>query len=530
MKHWLPQLLTGKLHPYQAPAVEQFLARDSLLIAYEMGLGKTICAIACAEELLGCRDVSVVLLVVPASLIYQWAQALAEFTDLPRTTKRLKLNGKWEKIIIPAEPGCVIVLGSKQRKISQLTKALAAEYVIMSYETVVKQARKVKRLKPELVILDEASAIKTFGSDRTLTVKRVLTPEYRIALTGTPVENRPEEAFSIMEWVDEDVLGPFDLFEKSFIERSPSGQVDRYKNLPALHRRMSRAMARARRSDPGVREYLPAVTHDTWYVDMDDSLKSMYSQIADDLLDELDKLKPGSFDMASYYSGGKPDESTGLGRVMARQQALEMLLDHPGLVAYSMSKYAGELQLTDIFAGLWPTPKKDFLVQRLQEITEFPGNKVLVFTRYLSMVSYIETTLQVQCGIPCVTYSGEMSPSQKAAAVHSFAATPELQVFVSSHAGAYGCDMKMANYLVNYDLPWSGGMSDQINARHQRVSSEFDRVYVSDLIMRGTIEERKLAMLDHKRRVAAAIVDGRSPKSGVIQNDLVGLADFLRAC
>lgn len=487
------------------------LARGRTLVAFEMGLGKTPIAIAAAEELLGCRDISTCLLVVPASLIYQWAQQLAAFTDLQKTSKKVK----GQEITIPAEPGCIIVDGTASRRVRQLAKCSGStehrtpDYVIMSYDTVVSDTRRVKRIKPGLVVLDEATAIKNFSAGRTLTIKRALLPEYRLALTGTPVENRPEDVYSIMEWVDPDVLGPFDLFERTFIERYSNGTVARYKNLTVLHAKLKQAMVRAKRSDKGVKEYLPDVDHDTWYVDVDGPTDEIYQRLANDLLDELSKVRAqGSFDLGAYYSGAGLDVG-GLGKAMAAQQRIEMFLDHPSLV--------------DLPGHVLSTPKLDYLKARVDEILEYPDNKILIFSRWLDMQPWFVKILPG----PLAIYRGEMTPSQKAAAVAKFAKPDGPRIMISSHAGAYGTDMKMVSHLINYDLPWSGGMRQQINGRHQRVSSEFSRVYIRDMIMRRTIEERKLSMLEYKESIAAAVADGKVARSGRIENDLIGLAEFL---
>jgi SNF2 family DNA or RNA helicase len=527
-------MMTLPLHPYQEPAVELFLERGSLLVAYEMCLGKTPIAIACAEELLGCRDARTVLIVVPASLRYQWAQALVKFTDVPTTA----ITVSRKNLIIPVPQSCLIIDGppAKRRKLLGLALNLHPEYVICSYDIAVSDTRLIKRLHPSLVILDEASAIKNFGAERTRTIKRSLAATYRIALTGTPVENKPEEAFSIMEWVDEDVLGAFDLFEKTYIERYANGTVRKHKNLRLLNKRLSAAMVRRSRADPEVAKYLPEVDHDQWYPDMDQVTKQAYGLLADELLSKLQAVvSHGNFDMSAYYAGNQFSEITGLGKVMARQQAIELFLDHPALVERSAARYADQ-ELTSgsqychelIEEGVLTEakdhhPKLDFLVGKLEEILQFEGNKVLVFSRWPQMLELIEE----QLAVGCVRYHGGMNAGQKAVAIHEFTTDRQCRVFLSSHAGAYGTDMHMANYLINYDLPWSGGTWDQINGRHQRVSSEFGKVFVRDIIMSGTLEERKLAMLRHKLRVSAAVVDGKVSPDGRIENDLQSLTTFL---
>ena len=527
-------MLTLPLHPFQEPAVARFLERGSLLIAYDMGLGKTPIAIACAEHLLERGSVKTVLIVAPASLRYQWAQALVKFTDLAE--RELKI--KSEAITVPVEDQCMIVDGGPAKRRAQLALARSADYVIVSYNTVLTDIRSIKRLNAGLVILDEASAIKNFGAERTLKIKRSLTAPYRIALTGTPVENRPEEAFSIMEWVDPGVLGAFDLFDKTYVRRDRSGGVKGHKNLALFNRRLSKAMVRRSRSEPGVREYLPAVDHQTWCVEPSAAILEPYRAMCADLLAELVNVRGSAvFDLAAYYRGDKFSESTPLGRVMARQQAIELLLDHPRLVVQSAilyettkvhgSRYCYEQYNDGRLDGLLNpdvSPKLEYLAGKVTDILGFEGNKILIFSRYPEMLQIISDRLAV----PSVQYHGRMGAAAKAAAVHAFGTDDHLRVFLSSHAGAYGNDMSMASHLINYDLSWSAGRADQINGRHQRASSEFPKVFIGDLIMTGTLEERKLDTLRYKRSLSAAVVDGQMPADGRIENDVITLTRFLQ--
>lgn len=538
-------MLTKPLYPYQIPPVSRFLERGNLLVAFEMGLGKTPIAIACAEELLGCRDITTALVVCPASLKYQWGQKIAEFTDLPSVPYRVKD----QSVIIPRPESCTIIDGPPKMRQLQYRSLLSRrpEYVIMSYENVLNDGRFVRRISPGLVILDECTAIKSFAAKRTKRIKLMLNAEYRLGLTGTPVENRPEELFSIMQWVDESALGRYDLFDRAYIRRDRYGRVTSYRNLPVLRKRIAPAVSRKSRLDPEVAAYLPSVDAGEWYVPVPPALLAVYRDIAVDLYMELKGLSAsGSFDLASYYAGGQVfADNTALGRVMARQMALEMALDHPDLLVKSAadyedsrarrdkgeiradwpgSKYAAQ-KVTD---GLpvYPTPKLDLLRDKVSGILGFDRrNKILVFSRFVGMLDIMRRAFP-QVG--SVTFHGGMSVKDKAAAIARFGSDPDCRLFLSSHAGAYGNDMFMANYLINYDLPWSAGRADQINGRHVRASSQFSSVFIRNIIMSGTVEERRLALLAFKRKIGGAILDGRGDdKDGAIENDLQSLLSHL---
>lgn len=537
-------MLTKPLHPYQNEPVDKFLERGNLLIAYEMGLGKTPIAIACAEELLGCGDITTVLVVAPASLKYQWAQKIAEFTDVRVTRHKVKQ----ETILVPVPEACAIIDGPPPKRLALYAslKKRAPEYIIMSYENVVNDHKFIHNFHPGLVILDECTAIKTFKAQRTKRIKQMLDAPYRIGLTGTPVENKPEELFSIMQWVDPAVLGRFDLFDRAYIVRDHFGRVKYYKNLPTLRNKLKPAVSRKSRLDPDVAAYLPDVDYGTWTVSMDSALKAAYKTIAGDLYKELKALPAtGSFDLASYYSGGYTEENSALGNVMARQMALEMILDHPHLVIESARHYdeSQDAQERGEERKVWPgskyasglltsgtslsesTPKLDRLREKVNEILTFDErNKVLIFSRFTGMLPIFQETFS---DWDSVTFHGGMNAPAKAEAIAKFS-KPTCRLFLSSHAGAYGNDMHMANYLINYDLPWSAGRADQINGRHVRASSQFTNVFIRDLITTGTIEERRQQMLALKRKVGSAILDGHGQDAdGQVVNDLQSLLTHL---
>jgi len=493
-----------------------------------MGLGKTVIGIAAAEDLLERGDIKCCLIVCPASLKYQWAERIAQFTDLPTVEKRMK-----DEVIVIPEQGCYVVDGNiatRNALYGVVTpKGWRPHYIIMGYDNVINDANHVRLIKPDMVILDEATAIKTFKAKRTKQIKKMLKVPYRMALTGTPVENRPDELFSIMQWVDESVLGRYDLFDKAYIRRNNYGWVVGYKNLPVLRKRLSVALSRRSREDPEVKPYLPDVDTGEWYTDkLSPGVRKLYKKIAIDMLEEMDKLDPHSgFNVHEYYSGGK-DESTPSGKLMAMYMCLEMLLDHPDLIIMSAqngAKYANSLWQAGLLDEIWHSMKLNLLSEKVQEILEYPDSKILIFSFYKGMLDIMEDEFGEEI---CTQFHGGMSQAAKSASVARFSTDSSCRIFLSSHAGAYGIDMSMADYLINYDLPWSSGKADQINGRHVRVSSEFAKVYVRNILVPETVEPRKLSKIDIKRRLASATLDGHGQDEyGRIELDSETLRDHL---
>jgi SNF2 family DNA or RNA helicase len=499
------KIFSGKLKPYQEQPVDSFCVRKSLLVAFEMGLGKTVIGIAAAERLMDSGAVKSCLIVCPASLKYQWRDRILQFTD----------------------HSAAVIDGVRNKRLPKYMEARNERYVIISYENTINDSEYVAKIKPDMVILDEATAIKTFRAKRTKQIKRMLKAEYRLALTGTPIENKPDELFSIMQWVDDTVLGRYDLFDKSYIRRNPYGWVAGYKNLHVLREKIAPAMSRKSRNDPDVSPYLPEAEFHDWITPvLADNARKLYRKICSDMLREMDNLSPEtSFRVHDYYSG--VSESTPAGKLMGMYSCLEMLLDHPDLIIISAKNgavYANELWQEGWLDDITRSVKLDYLTSLVPDLLEFSETRILIYTQFRSVLDIIEDEL----GVNCVQFHGGLSASEKADVISRFTDDHECRVFLSSHAGAYGVDMHMANVLVNYDHPWSAGKADQVNGRHVRVSSEFDRVYVCNMITPGTIEEWKLRKQERKRSVASAVMDGYGADSeGRIPLDGDTLRDHL---
>ena len=534
-----PLALTLAARPYQIEPLEVFYQRQNILLAFDTGLGKTWCAVAAGEHLLETAQADKILLVVPAGLKYQWAEAIARFTDLPARAKKFK----GEQVTIPDSRYCMVVDGTPERRRKQYRMAREeprCNYVIIGYDNVTSDERDVKRFHAEFIVLDEASAIKTLSSARTKAVKDILRAPWRMALTATPIDNRPDELFSIMEWVDPGVLGDGRLFDLAYIDRNRFGDPTGYKNLHILRKKIGDAMYRKSVDDPDVAPFMPDRKMLDWTYHMGIMTKGLYTAMARELYVALrDATAAGlPWSAAAHYAGSKRiDESTPMGKIMGIHMCMEMLLDHPNLIRASAfeylhsngergSKYAWSVVERGWLDDLEHSPKVTELVARLLALLTGSNAKVIIFTRYKVMQRIIARACK-QRGWDTAVYHGELSTADQQAARARFLKNPECRVFLSTHAGERGTDLPVANWLVNYDAVWSSGQADQINGRHMRTSSEFAEIFVANLYVQGSIEERKLDQQDQKRRVSRAVIDGHMPKGDRIGNDVTSLRAHL---
>lgn len=490
----------------------------NVLLAFEMGCGKTPTTLWAIEELRRRGEVTGAgIVLAPASLMFQWEREIGKFTDSSVT-------------VISGPP--------KVRKMLYLTAA-RHDYVVMTYDTFIRDAEEIhsRHLKSFLVI-DEATAIKTFKAKRTKELKRVRDVyPVRYALSGTPIENgKPEELFSILEWVDKSIPGPWWKFEKEHLIRNGMGWVEGYRNIDKFHKRVRPNLLRKTVNDPDVSKYLPEViTPSPVEVYMDNKTMRVYERIVGDILDDLAGMADKIADRLSRdWDSEDPDHPDG--KMMAKIQTARMLLDHPVAVYSSAARfadpdddrgsaYADLLVSEGAIDGLKPVKFDAFLTYINEFLDRDEKGKAVVFC------SFVDVADQIHHALPgSVVFTGSMSPKERDAAVIKFQTDPNSRVFVSTDAGGYGLDLPQANLLVNYDMPWQAGLLKQRNARIRRASSEWKHVVVQDFVVVGTIEERLLQMLSHKIAVSDAFVDGAGIlEDGSLGSDLDTLRSFLNS-
>jgi SNF2 family DNA or RNA helicase len=517
-------MFKGELKPYQVEAVTKMVDKKHILVAYEMGLGKTPMTIAAIEELRSRGKMTrTVLVLCLASLKYQWQKEIAKFSDSTS----------------------LVIDGTKAQRAEQYAQVVDNDYVIMNYEQVVNDWEVVKTFELDAIIADEATAIKGFKAKRAKKVKELAkNVPVRFALTGTPVENgRPEEVYSIMQFVDKDVLGRFDLFDKTFIVRNNFGGVQRYRNLPLLHSTISAFTVRKSQTDEDVKPYLPdAFYREPLLVLLDKKGKSLYDLIAQDLLELLAEASStfgSNFNVAAHYGQTwQPDDPANelRGKVMSRITALRMLCSNPALLHKSYSEFDSQQGGSafihtlgkEVVYAVTKTPKLDTAISYLKDHLDIdPSYKAVVFSTYIASVEQIVARLKT-AGIEARAYTGEMNAKQKEQAKVDFQTKQSVRVLVSSDAGGYGVDLPQANLLLNYDQPWSAGLAVQRNGRINRASSTWTSITIQDILVKDSIEQRQYDTLKQKSNIADAILDGEGINSkGGVDLTVGSLINFL---
>lgn len=517
-------MFTGTLKPYQTEAVAKMVEEQRILVAYEMGLGKTPMTIAAIEELRTRGKMTrTVLVLCLASLKYQWQKEITKFSD----------------------SSSLVIDGTKLQRAKQYAQLVNHDYVIMNYEQVLNDWDIIKAHSFDAIICDEATAIKGFRAKRAKKVKELAkTVAVKYALTGTPIENgKPEEIYSIMQFVDSTVLGRFDIFDQTFIVRNHFGGVDRYRNLQTLHNTLADSSVRKSQKDEDVLPYLPtAIYREPILISLDSKAQKVYDFISADLMEMLAEARENfgaNFNLASHYGQMRADDPMNdlRGKIMSRITAMRMLCSNPVVLQLSARQAeegnggSGYAQgLAPMLEDLFKKPKLDAVIKYLKDHLEIdPTYKAVIFASYLGSVRELRLALDA-ASINAVEYTGKMNAQEKENAKVLFQTTPDVRVFISSDAGGYGVDLPQANLLVNYDQPWSAGLAVQRNGRINRASSTWPTITIQDFLIKDSIEQRQYDTLKQKSNIANAILDGEGINSkGGVDLTVGSLINFLTA-
>jgi len=447
-------VLSTPLYGYQEKGLLHLTFGRRALLADDMGLGKTVQAIAAAALLKQLRDIQHVLIVCPASLKHQWAREIRRFTSLS-----------------------VQVIEGNPIQRRQLYRDLQF-FNIINYELVRFDEEKIAPCAFDLVMLDEAQRIKNWRTKTADKVKRLRSP-YAFVLTGTPLENRLDELYSVFQFIDPTILGPLWRFNQRYydVQRRPSGsyKVLGYKNLDELRHRIAPYVLRRLREE--VLLDLPERIDSNFFVEMTDPQWAAYA--------EYEKRVAQLMARARRRPLTPEEHKILLGSLVKMRLICNALALHdPEIKPQDREKTA---------------PKLRELREILGEEVASNGHKAILFSQWTRMLNLTEPTLE-RLKLGWVKLTGDVPSKKRGALIEQFFEDPRCKVFLSTDAGGVGLNLQAASMVVNLDLPWNPAVLAQRIARAHR-HGQPHTVNVINLIAKGTIEERMLDTLAAKRAV-----------------------------
>ena len=459
----LGDALRGELRPYQAVGVRwlHLLAQLGLgaCLADDMGLGKTLQVIAlllATRRAAGRRPAGLApphLLIAPASLLGNWTAELARFAPGLRA--------------MVAHPSAM----PAAELAADLAPALdGVDLVITSYGTL-PRARWLAATRWGLAILDEAQAIKNPGTKQTRAVK-ALDARARVALTGTPVENRLGDLWSIFDFLNPGLLGGAKEFARYTRQLDARG----YGPLRELIRPY---VLRRLKTDRSVIADLPDKTELTAYCALSRKQAALYQQAVDDLAAKL----------------AATDGIERRGAVLASLLRFKQICNHP-------SHWLGDGDWREVDSG------KLQRVRELAEVIAAKQEKLLVFTQFREACEPLAGFLAGVFGRPGLVLHGNTAVEDRSALVRRFQDDEDVPFFVLSlKAGGTGLNLTAASHVLHFDRWWNPAVEDQATDRAFRIGQRRN-VLVHKLVCRGTVEDKIDALIASKRALSRQLLEG----------------------
>lgn len=463
-------VLTQPLFPYQRDGVIHLMAGGRALLADDMGLGKTVQAIAAAEALRARGEARRVVIVTPASLKQQWAREVERYTR-----------------------ECAVIIGGG---IANRAAAFASDapYKILNYELTWKELDRLRDLAADILILDEAQRAKNFRT-KTADTLRLLPSRFLFVLTGTPVENRLDDLYSLLQLVQPDILGPLWKFNLDFHQQNAKGKIVGCKNLSELRLRIAPVVLRRRKEE--VLLDLPPLTEQTRYTALSPEQKRIEAGYRTDAAVLLS---------ISERRALTPDE---------QKKLMALLL--------KARQACNALELCDPSRKRKASPKLDEFEALIGEIAGQGSSKVLVFSEWVEMLKLAAGRLDA-LQIGHLTLHGGVPVERRGELLDRFRSDPNMTVLLSSDAGGVGLNLQVASYVVHLDLPWNPARLDQRTSRAHRLG-QTRGVSVTYLCSEEGIERGIEGTLAGKRAVRSAALDADSK---VEELELQSFSVFLR--
>jgi SNF2 family DNA or RNA helicase len=445
-----PDGLAATLRSYQERGVAWLAGMCDLglggCLADDMGLGKTVQVIALHLHRRE-RKAGPTLVVCPASVLGTWARELSRFAPgVP--VRRYHGGGR------------------------HLQDLAVDEVVLVTYGVVLRDAEELSGVEWGLVVADEAQQVKNPHAHTARRLRMIPAPA-RVALTGTPVENRLMDLWAILDWTTPGLLGPMETFT-----RRTAVPIERHRDpdaTAAFARLVRPFLMRRCKTDPGIAPELPAKTETDRIVALTAEQVTLYEAVVRETLETI-ATKQG-FERA--------------GLVFKLITALKQICNHPeqylkqrGQVADRSGKLAAFDELTEIILAA--------------------GEAVLVFTQYREMATLLQQHLHDR-GIPSLFLHGGTPVDRREEMVRQFQAGQVPVFLLSLRAGGTGLNLTRATHVIHYDRWWNPAVEDQATDRAYRIGQDRP-VQVHRMIAEGTLEDRIAALLATKRELADAVV------------------------
>ena len=447
----LDNLLKVNLYPYQKEGIRFAAKAGKAIIADEMGLGKTIQAIGTAELLRKEGLIGSVLILCPTSLKYQWRSEIKKFTD--------------------AE--VFVIEGSHLKRKEAYNRP--EPYKIISYNSAANDIKILGGLQTDMLIMDEVQRLKNWNTQISRAARKIES-DYSVILSGTPLENKLDELYSIVEFVDNFRLAPYYLFKDKHIITDETGKVLGYKNLNDIGKKLVDILIRRRKKD--VKLQMPERSDKNLFIPMTDEQMGMHQEWQNQVRLLVLKWR------RMHFLSDKDRK-----RLLLFLSQMRMVCDS-SYILDQKTRY---------------DTKVDECVNIINDIISEEGEKVVVFSQWERMTRLIAKELEKK-EIGFEYLHGGVPSEKRKNLVDNFMNEPSSRVFLSTDAGSTGLNLQSAATIINIDLPWNPAVLEQRIGRIYRLGQQ-NNIQVINLVTPDSIEQEMLGKLRFKTSMFEGVLD-----------------------
>jgi SNF2 family DNA or RNA helicase len=432
------------LRPYQMADVQFLSTLQGALLAEPTGTGKTLTALVTANNMHADR----VLYICPASLKLSIQEEVL----------------KW----FPDESVTVIRSVCKEREALWRSQS---RYTIANYELLLKDKAPFE-IPWDLIICDEATRLSNLKSKTRKAVIRLPTVR-KIAMTATPVANKPDDIYGIIEWIAPGTLGSWWEFQNRYCVKDYWGGIRGYEHLDELAARIDHLYVRRDKNE--ILPQLPETTVIDIPVELSESERKLYDKVRKEIMYELTDGETNKIALSS------------LGSAMVKLLRLKQITDDSRLIGQGETEHS----------------KLDVLKEKLEELISGSDDKIIIFTQFEKMSQILRDELQ---HLQPFIFTGQVSQEARDFILKEFN-SPQLdrRVLIMTEAGSEGLNLGVANIIIHFDIPWSLSKLTQREGRISRMT-QTKKMFVYRLIARKTVDEYVLKKIYTKQGFSESIL------------------------
>ena len=448
----VPVELNAKLRKYQKTGYRFLSVLSDFnfggILADDMGLGKTLQVITLLEA-----RKKQALIVCPSSLVYNWESEINRFApDLSVLT----------------------IIGDKERRKNLLDDSEEYHILLTSYDLLKRDIGEFENKEFDYIIIDEAQYIKNPATQVSIAVKR-LKGQHKFALTGTPIENRLSDLYSIFDFIMPGYLSDYktfrDKYEEPIVLNNDEEVLNRFKKV------VSPFILRREKSD--VLKDLPAKIENVVYVNMTEEQQKLYNARVNALKTELANKNDKEF---------REDKL----KILAELTRLRQICCNPDICYENYHGGSG---------------KMDTCIELIKNAIE-GGHRILVFSQFVQMLLRISGELE-KCGINVLMLSGKNTKEERRKMVEEFQEEKVPVFLISLKAGGTGLNLTAADIVIHFDPWWNGAVQNQATDRAHRIG-QIRTLTVMKLVAKGTIEQKIMDLQERKLKLADNVVSGEN--------------------